>query len=108
MPDNLAQQELWTKLDTLPRDVRELFFSAETSDIIYNIATKWDVLSKVSALAEITGATIIGILPMQQFRQMVQDGLEVDEKKARAIATDIRDKIFSKVAESLRKIHSLR
>jgi hypothetical protein len=102
------QDNALTRLNTLPKDVQEAIFAEETANAIYETAEKERVLPNVSVLAEITGDVMLGMLPIAKFREGIQIGLGVDEQKARRIAEQIRDKVFQKIAQSLRKIHNLK
>lgn len=100
-------KHIWDKVDGLPKDAQDVFFSPDTAETIHEAAKDEHILPRVSMLAEITGDVILGILPITQFRQTIQEELEVDEEKARRIAQKVRDKIFVKISGSLRKIHKL-
>ncbi len=101
------QDNALTRFNTLPKDVQEAMFAEETANAIHETAEKEGGLPQVSLLAEITGDVMLGILPITKFRGAIQEGLKVDEEKARRIAQQIRDRVFQKIAQSLRKIHKL-
>jgi len=105
MPTN--QKILGERYDKLPPDVQEAMIAMESANIIYETAKSEGLLPKVSHLAEITGDVMLGILPITKFREAIQSGLGIEEEKARRIAQNIRDKIFLKIADSLRRIHKL-
>lgn len=100
-------KHIWDKVDSLPKDAQDVFFSVDTAEKIHKAAKDEQILPRAYMLAEITGDVILGMLPITQFRQTIQEELEVDEEKARRIAQTIRDKIFGKIPDSLRKIHKL-
>jgi len=102
-----TQEQFWQQYNTLPKDVQEVMIAIETANLIHETAEKEQVLPQVSLLAEITGDVMLGVLPITEFRQAIQEELDVDEEKARRIAQAIRDKVFAGIADSLRKIHKL-
>lgn len=106
MPTN--QNTFWEHYNKLPPDVQEAMITMESANVIYETAKSEHLLPKVSRLAEITGDVMLGILPIMQFRQAIQDELGIEEEKARRIAKAVRDKIFLKIVDSLRRIHNLK
>lgn len=81
--------------------------AAGTADVIRETAEQEGVLPRVSVLAEITGDVMLGVLPITEFRGAIQEKLGVEEEKARRIAQAIRERVFTDIADSLRKIHKL-
>ncbi len=102
------QEQFLEKYNQLPKNLQEALISRESARLIYEAAEKEGVLPGVSRIAEVTGDVMMGFVPITQFRQKIQDGLGINEEKARRIAAVIRDKIFMGVADSLRKIHGLK
>jgi hypothetical protein len=104
--EELDQQAL-EQYYQLPKDIQDAMISDDSASAVYQTAEREGILDKVSLLAEITGDVMRGALPITQFKTTLQKDLRVDEEKARRIAEQIRDKIFLKIAQSLRKIHGL-
>ena len=104
----LPQEQLLEKFNALPKNLQETLISYESADVIYETAQKEGVLDGVSMIAEITGDVMMGLVPITKFRQKIQDGLGINEEKARRIAGVIRDKIFMQVKDELRVIHGLK
>lgn len=107
MPTPPQEDNALSYYNKLPKDVQEAMFAQETANAIQEIAEREGVFPQVSLLAEITGDVMLGILPIIQFRQAIQEKLPVGEEKARRIAQTIRDKVFAGIADSLRKVHNL-
>lgn len=101
------QEQFLEKYNQLPQDVQEAMISSQTAQIIYETAEEQGLLNEVSRIAEITGDVMMGIVPITKFKQTIQSELNVEEDKARRIAQVVRDKIFLKIVDSLRKIHNL-
>lgn len=102
-----TQEQFLKRYDELPKDLQEALIDFESARVIYEIAETEGLIERVSSIAEITGDVMMGLAPITQFRQIIQDELSIDEAKARRIAGFIRDNIFSKVVESLRAIHNI-
>lgn len=102
------QEQYLQKYNQLPRNLQNTMISYESANVIYETAEKEGILPQVSIIAEIAGDVMMGLVPITQFRQKIQDELGITEEKARRIAGAIRDKIFMQVKDELRKIHGLK
>lgn len=90
----------------LPLDLREAMSSINTSTAVEQIAGEHRLLiDKMGILAEEIGKVMLGVSPPKDFIRNLSDKLGVDRETARNIADDVNQQIFSKVRESLRKLH---
>jgi len=102
------RQLFWVRFAAVPEDVAKATVSPEVGDILFDIAQKYDIEKKCPDLSEITGAVMVGSVPIQRFTYALEGHLDISQDLARKIATEIRDRIFAPVAESLRKVHGLK
>src|SRR3989344_4653764 len=102
------KEEIMQRYLELPEDVQNALFAKETSDAIVEIGKKHGLtIDKVGELADETGLVMLGIVPPAAFIKNLVRRLGVEQEKARAIAEDTNQKVFSPVRESLKKIHGI-
>ena len=97
------------KYRELPPDVREAIFSVDSADIIQSIAKKNNLtVDKMSELADEIGLLMLGNTEPKDFISNISRRLGVDKKTARDITAEVNDRIFTKIRESLKKIHNIK
>jgi len=106
--DDKKNAEITKRYLELPEDVQNALFAKETSDSILAVGKKYTLsIEKIGELADETGLVMLGITPPSEYIKNLVQRIGVDQEKARAIAEDINQKVFSPVRESLKKIHKL-
>jgi len=97
------------KYRELPEDVREAIFSVDSADIIQSISKKNNLtVDKMSELADEIGLLMLGVTEPKDFISNISRRLGVDKKTAHDITAEVNEKIFSKIRESLKKIHNIK
>jgi len=106
MPYTRAQfDEMFEKL---PNDAQEVLESDETIAVLKQIGKKYDLpLEKVQELSAEIGTLMLGVSSPQRFIPNIQESMEISEETAKAIASEVNEKIFRPVKESLKQLHSL-
>lgn len=90
----------------LPEDLRNAIFSVEMTEAVKKIGEKYQLaIDKIGALGNETGMVMLGVTHSRDFIVNLGNRLNVDKETARKIADEINTQIFSKVRESLKKIH---
>ncbi|MBU2219469.1 hypothetical protein KKG15_03195 [Patescibacteria group bacterium] len=90
----------------LPEDLRNAIFSVEMTGAVKGIGEKYQLpIDKIGALGNETGMVMLGVTHSRDFIVNLGNRLNVDKETARKIADEINTQIFSKVRESLKKIH---
>jgi len=103
-----TKEELLAKYNALPQELKAAMSSVESSDVIQEIGKKYNLrVDQIGELASETGYLLIGITKPGDYIKNLKQQLQIDLVKARDIALEVNEKIFSKVKESLKKIHNL-
>lgn len=102
------EEEIWKKLKDLPESIRGVLFAPQTTDALYTIAEDNNLVEKIETLELSMNLVLSGAVHITKFRETLQKELQIDENRARIIATEIRDTIFVQVKDELRKIHNLK
>lgn len=102
-----TNEDAWKKFDSLPENVKDAILAPKNVDAIYSIAKENNILDKAGDVLRYVHLILAGIVPITLLRETLQEELQIDENRARKVATEIRDKIFVQVKDELRKIHNL-
>jgi len=103
-----SEEELIKKFDALPEKLRGVLLATKTLDTLGSIAKENDIAKNFEKLRRYTILVLAGVVPITLLRETLQEELQIDEERARKIATEIRDTIFVQVKDELRKIHNLK
>lgn len=106
--DDKKIQEIMKRYDDLPEDLQKALFSTQTSDAIFEVGKKHGlVIEKMGELADETGLVMLGMTKPNEYIKNLEKRLGVEVIKAKEIAEDINQKVFSPIRESLKKIHGI-
>lgn len=103
-----TQQQLQEIYKSLPEDLKEAIFGVHNAEIIQNISKKNNLhVDQMGELAAETGLVLLGLTRPENYIKNLGNRLNIDLKQAREIAMQVNIEIFSKVKESLKKIHGI-
>jgi len=94
--------------EKLPNDIQGALYSDEIVLLLKQIEKKYNLQREqtVSLSAEI-GVLMFGTSTPQRFIPNIQESMGIPEETAKAIASEVNEKIFRPVKESLKQLHSL-
>jgi len=96
----ISQDKLWAIYETLPENLKDIIFSEDTADAIWNICKLHDV-DKISGIAKIVGRVLMGLLPPKILIETLEDELALDEDIAKKVGMEIEHFIFNAVKNEL-------
>ena len=105
IPFELRRPVAWIVYNPLPESLKEAIFSEKTADINYNLAKKYNILEKASIFAELVGDVLLGILPLENFREKLGESLEIESEILEALFQDSQELIFSPLQKSLAQLY---
>lgn len=109
MTEENIKENLSKKYDDLPEDVRNSIFSVDSNSTVEEIAKKYKLsIDESGKLADEVGLLMLGITHPKDFITNISRRLGVEESEAREITVEVNKNIFSKVRESLKKIHDIK
>ena len=105
--DPLIKQR-YLKYLQLPQDLRQIMFTEETADKIYEVGENNNLNENQLWWASHTaGMIILGETNIVDFVKTLQEKCKLTEELARQLARDINHAIFLPNKESLKKIHKV-
>ncbi len=103
-----TEEEITKKYKELPEDVRTAIFAVDTAQIIEDIGGKYRLtVDKMGDLSNEIRVLMLGTTEPKDFISSIARRLEVDKKTAHDITEEVNEKIFSKIRDSLKKIHNI-
>ena len=92
------------KFKKLPEEVQYALTSPKVSQSIQNISQKNGLmLDQMEILFDITTYVMLGLLPSSKFTLTLAQELNISEKQARIITSQISDEVFVGIKESMRE-----
>ncbi|MFY9462457.1 MAG: hypothetical protein WAP51_04630, partial [Candidatus Sungiibacteriota bacterium] len=102
----ITEETILKRYESLPDDLKEALMGVSTADAIYEIGRKANLnIEKMGALAEEVGLIILGFVPSANFISDLKTALGVNEEKATEIASEINERVFLSIRESLKRLH---
>ena len=108
MPEEYTKEQIWKLLEKLPPELKEVFFSPDTSDHVYNICQRNKVLDRVSKIAEYTGHVLLGILSPEKFPETLEKEVKLKKETAEKIGQEIYRFVFYPVKEKLAELYEMK
>jgi len=103
------EQEVQDKFDNLPKDLKGAIFSVETGKNVADIGGEYKLtIDKIGILGNEASLVMLGLTHPNDFVSNLAKRLDIDKAKAEEIASDVNERIFKKVRDSLRRVHNLR
>lgn len=93
--------------DNLPEDLKDAIASVDSAEVIFEISNKHRLhVDQTAILGQETGLVLLGVTDPTEFVGNLSVRLGVEKNTASQIVMEINEKIFAKVKESLRNLHS--
>jgi len=103
-----SPEELWKLFQKLPKELQEAIFSEETADNIASICQRNEIKEeKMSRLAEYIGQALLGILPPDEFQEVLEKELKLKKEIAKKVFHEVYRFIFAPVKESLAELYKI-
>ena len=94
-------QELYKELS---EELKEAIFSEKTAEYIRNICNRNNI-KQISNLAEKIGNVLVGVLPMNEFQEVIEKELEINKEIAKQVTREVNRFIFYPVRIHLEKLY---
>lgn len=101
-------KQLQEKYKSLPEDLKDAIWSAESAATIQSIGKKYGLnVEQTGKLASETGLVLLGLTHPKNYIKILSATITVDMDTARKIAEEVNNGIFSKIKEYLKKLHGI-
>lgn len=108
MLEEYTKEQLWKLYEKLPEELKEMAFSIETSDNIYEICTRNGIKDAlISEITKYTGRVLFGILPPTDFQKTLETELKLEPETAKKVTREINQLIFYPVKTDLEELYKV-
>ena len=106
MAEEYTQQQIRQLLEKLPTELKEAFSSAETEESIWSACERNNV-NEVAKVAKLVGNVLLGLLPPDDFQNIIETELKLEKETARKVAHEINRFIFYPVKPALEQLYGV-
>ena len=93
----------------LPQDLKDALYGVDTTEAIQTVSHAYGLhIDQMGELSNAIGQVMLGALHPRDFTKRIKAELGIDEQKAAALTREVNLSVFTKIRESLKRIHSLR
>lgn len=108
MPEEYSREQIWKLYEKLPEELKEAIFSEETADSIWDICLRNGIEDeRISEVARYTGRVLMGLLPPDDLREILEKELKLDKDAAKRISQEINRFIFYPVKIRLEELYKI-
>ena len=98
---SFTQEQYIQAYESVPQEVRDIAVSAQTAEKMGLIYARHEVAEQAFDISATIGYTLVGLVPIKNFIQALQEDAGLDAETAKHIAYDVRSQIFAPIAEQL-------
>jgi hypothetical protein len=103
--EKYPKEQLWKIYRSLPKDLQEAMFAQETSEAINSVCKKNGLEKEMPEITELIGYTFLGLLPLEEFQEFLENKLEIEKNVASLVYREINRFVFFPVKTSLDQLY---
>lgn len=101
---SFTQEQYTNAFNNIPQKIEEVLFADSTAEAIKNITNRHEVTDNAFDISAAIGYVLVGLLPIKNFIKALQEDAGLNAETAKNVAHDIREQIFSSIAQELSEI----
>ncbi len=107
---NYPKEQLWELYKDLPKDLQKATFSKEVAASIQEVCAENDITDDdiIFDITKNIGYVFLGLLPPNEFSDVLERELKLDKKTAKQVASEIIRFIFLPVRKSLEALYQIK
>ena len=103
-----SHEQIWKLYEKLPKELKEVVFAEETANSIHDICARNKIEDeRISEIARYTGRVLMGLLPPDEFQEILEKELKLKKDVAKKITREINRFIFYPVKTSLGQLYKI-
>lgn len=107
MPVKYTREQFWKLYEKLPQELKDVLFDEKTSDNIYDVCEKNKVLENHDQIVDYVGQVLIGVLPLTDFQNVLEQELKLKKDVAKKVSQEINRFVFYPVKASLEELYNI-
>jgi len=106
MPQDYTKEELWRLYEKVPQELKDAVFAVETAEYTSDICERYDIKGEmVSEMAKQVRNVLLGLLPPEDFQNILEAELKLEKETAEKVAREINRFIFYPVKPELEQLY---
>lgn len=101
---NFTLEQYTEAFDKTSPKLKDVLFAEKTSTAITTIINRHNAEDNSLDVSAIIGYILVGLLPVKEMIEILQEEADLDQKTARNVAYEIREQIFGPIAQDLANI----
>lgn len=107
MQRTITKDQFWSVYNILPEPLKNAVFAEETAENIFNACVESGVEdARISSIAQQAGHVLLGVIPLREFRLVLDLDMKLDPTASESIYNKINDTVFTPVGSHLQDISS--
>jgi len=108
MAKKYTSEQFWKLYEKLPQELKSAIFNEETAESIWEICLRNGIEDeRISEIARYTGRVLLGVLPLEEFRETLEKELKLGKDVAKKVAQEINRFIFYPVKPCLEELYGI-
>jgi hypothetical protein len=108
MSKEYSKEQIWKLYEKISPELKETIFSEKTAESIWEICERNEVEEdKFSEVARYTGRVLLGVLPLDEFRETLEKEVGLKKEVAKKVTQEINRFIFYPVKPLLEELHKI-
>ena len=107
MTQQYNSERFWKLYEGLSQELKDTLFAEETGKNIYDVCDRNGVLEKLREVVDYVGRVLVGILPPEDFRGILESKLKLKKDIAKKVTQEINRLIFYPVKPALEELYKI-
>lgn len=106
MPKEYTKEQSWEIFKKMPEELREAVMSEKTAEAVFDACIDNGVDDeRISEVARFAGRVLMGLIPPEEFQDILKEELKIKEETAKKISREINRFVFYPVKPLLEEIN---
>ena len=107
MAKQYTSEQFWKLYEKLPQELKDVLFTEETGNNIYEICQKNEIEENLDEVVEYVGQVLVGVLPPEDFQEILEKELKIKKDIAKKVAREINRFVFYPVKPALEDLYKM-
>lgn len=101
----ITSEKFWELYKTLPQELKEALSAPKTGEEIFDICKRNEIVEKVGEISDCVSQVLIGLLPPDEFLQVLEKELKIEPEIAKKVNQEIFRFLFFPIKASLENLY---
>ncbi len=107
MGKKYTSEQFWKLYEKLPQELQDALSAEETGNNIWETCKRNGTEYNLEEIVDYVGQVLVGVLPPEDFQQVLEKELKLNKKTAKKVAQEINRYIFYPVKPALEQLYKI-